>query len=353
MPHLIALSGGVDSSVALYLSRQKYGGDMLGVTISLADENSPLHESDVRNISDAKSVCDLQNTEHRAVDLSREFSAAVKNYFVRAYLSGETPNPCVMCNSEIKFGLLGDYADSAGCEKIITGHYARLEERDGYIWVRKAADITKDQSYVLALLTQYQLRRAEFPLGEYTKAEIREIAEREGFVNARRRDSQDICFIPDGDYVKFITEYCGAVPESGDYVDENGKVLGKHKGHWCYTIGQRKGLGISLGKHVFVLSKDAKTNRVVLGDENGLFKTRVKIKGLHFPSSPDVFEADITCRAKLRYSAKEADARFIRTGDEEGVLEFDAPQRAPTAGQIAVMYRDDCVIAAGMISAAE
>jgi len=350
MPHMIALSGGVDSSVALYLSKQKYGEGLCGVTLSLGGGSSALGESDLKNISDAQSVCALQNTQHCAVDASEEFEKTVKEYFARAYLRGETPNPCVICNSGIKFGLLMDYADKRGYDKIITGHYARLVEKDGFIYIKKAADVTKDQSYVLAMLTQSQLRRAEFPLGEYTKAEIRDIAEREGFVNARRKDSQDICFIPDGDYVKFITEFCGAVPEAGDYVDENGKILGKHKGHWCYTIGQRKGLGISMGKHVFVLSKDAESNRVVLGDEEGLFKSRVNIKGLHFPSSPDVFENDSTCRAKLRYSAREADAVFVRTGETEGYLEFEVPQRAPTHGQFAVMYRDDCVIAAGIIS---
>lgn len=349
MSHLIALSGGVDSSVALYLSRLKYGGDLLGATLALADEDSPLHEADLSNIRDAAAVCALQATEHRAVNVSREFSDAVKEYFAHEYLSGRTPNPCVICNREIKFGLLADYADGCGCEKIITGHYARLEEKDGYVWVKKAADITKDQSYMLAMLSQKQLRRAEFPLGEYTKAEIRDIAEREGFVNARRRDSQDICFIPDGDYVEFIRGFKGVSPEAGEYTDESGKVLGRHKGHWCYTIGQRKGLGISMGKHVFVLSKDASANRVVLGDEDGLFKNSVRVSELHFPSSPDVFEHDCTCRVKLRYSAREADAVFVRTGEDCGVLEFELPQRAPTPGQFAVMYRDDCVIAAGVI----
>lgn len=349
MQNLIALSGGVDSSVALYLSRHKYGTSLLGVTLALADENSPEHEIDLKNISDAASVCANQGIPHSSLYAYPQFKESVINYFTNEYLHGRTPNPCVVCNREIKFGLLASHADSLRCGKIITGHYARLREIDGYIYIRKAADVTKDQSYVLSRLTQEQLKRAEFPLGDYSKREVRAIAERAGFVNAHRRDSQDICFIPDGDYVDFITRTTGISPNEGEYIDEGGNILGKHKGHWCYTIGQRKGLGISMGRHVFVLSKDADSNRVVLGDEDALFKKEVKITDLHFPSAPNVLDHDGYCTAKLRYSAREAQAQFHRTGENEGILEFAEPQRAPSPGQFAVLYKYDLVIAGGVI----
>lgn len=350
MPNLIAMSGGVDSSVALYLARQKYGSDLIGLTLALEEENSPWRKKDLANIRDAASVCASQGVEHRSLYAYPEFSARVIDYFTEEYLEGRTPNPCVICNREIKFGLLRDYANENNCRKIITGHYARLIEIDGYMYIRKAADPTKDQSYVLAMLTQQQLRRAEFPLGEYTKAQVREIAEEQGFVNARRRDSQDICFIPGGNYVDFISQRRGISPEPGDYVNEGGDVLGKHKGYWCYTIGQRKGLGISMGKHVFVLAKDAQTNRVTLGDEEALYTKRVAIRNLHFPSANTVLDNNGFCTVKLRYSSCETQAHFTRTGESEGILEFRMPQRAPSPGQFAVMYKMDLVIAAGVIA---
>lgn len=351
MPHLIALSGGVDSSVALYLAREKYPGEaLLGLTMAVAEADSPLRDGDENNIRDAKAVCAAQNTEHRSLGVSRQFKEKVMEYFAREYLSGRTPNPCVLCNREIKFGLLAEYADSVGCEKIITGHYARLRQVGSYVYVEKAADPAKDQSYMLAWLTQDQLRRAEFPLGTYTKTEVRAIAEEQGFVNARRRDSQDVCFIPHGDYVRFIEEFKGVAPVPGEYVDQAGRLLGKHKGHWCYTLGQRKGLGISLGKHAYVLEKDAARNRVVLGDEGGLYKTKVRITDLHFPGDLDALSKDGTCMAKLRYSAREAEAVFRQSGEGEGALEFAEPQRAPTPGQFAVIYQENCVVACGKIA---
>lgn len=349
MPHLIAMSGGVDSSAALCLSREVLGADLTGITLALADANSPEHAIDLQNIADAASVCENQGVPHVSLCAYPDFSAKVIDYFTSAYLDGLTPNPCVICNREIKFGLLADYADAHGFDKVVTGHYARLAECGGYVFIRKAVDSSKDQSYVLAMLSQSQLRRAHFPLGEYTKAQVRAIAEECGFVNARRRDSQDICFIPDGDYVKFISKRLGISPESGDYIDECGKIIGRHKGHWCYTIGQRKGLGISAGRHIFVLSKDATSNRVILGDEDRLMKTRVPVKNLNLPSDPTALDGDVKCTAKLRYSHREAPAVFHRTSESSGILEFTEPQRAPSPGQFAVMYLDDVVIGGGVI----
>lgn len=348
--HLIALSGGVDSSAALLLSKEKYGTSLLGATLALAAPESPESEADAKNIADAKSVCETAGIQHTAVYAHDEFRAAVMDYFAREYLEGRTPNPCVVCNREIKFGLLAEFASQNGCDKVITGHYARLENMGGFITIRKAADITKDQSYVLAMLTQYQLKRAEFPLGSYTKPQIREMAEAAGLKTAQRKDSQDVCFIPDGDYVSFITRHTGEIPQPGDYVDETGTTLGKHKGQWCYTIGQRKGLGISMGRHVFVLSKDAANNRVTLGDEAPLFQKTVNLTDVHAPSDPAWIMGDVKCKAKLRYAHREADAIFHRTSQTEGTIEFAEPQRAPSPGQFAVLYNEDFVIGAGVIA---
>ena len=348
--HLIALSGGVDSSAALLLAKEKYGTSLLGATLALADPDSPEAAADAKNIADAAAVCGTGGIPHVPVYAHEEFGKAVMDYFAREYLEGRTPNPCVVCNREIKFGLLADFAARNGCEKVITGHYARLENLNGFITIRKAADITKYQSYVLAMLTQDQLKRAEFPLGGYTKPEIRAMAEEAGLKTAQRKDSQDVCFIPDGDYVSFITRHTGEIPTPGDYVDETGKVLGKHKGQWCYTIGQRKGLGISMGRHVFVLSKDARTNRVTLGDEAPLFQKTVKITNVHAPSDPAWIMGNVPCKAKLRYAHREADAVFRRISPTDGVIEFTEPQRAPSPGQFAVLYKEDFVIGAGVIA---
>ncbi len=348
--HLIALSGGVDSSAALLLSKEKYGTDLLGATLALSAPGSPESAADAKNIADAKSVCETAGIAHTPVYAYEEFRTAVMDYFAREYLTGRTPNPCVVCNREIKFGLLAGFAQEHGCRKVITGHYARLEIINGYTTIRKALDSSKDQSYVLAMLTQDQLQRAEFPLGCFTKPEIREMAEKAGLKTAQRKDSQDVCFIPDGDYVSFITRHTGERPKPGDYVDENGTVLGKHKGQWCYTVGQRKGLGISMGRHVFVLAKDPSSNRVTLGDEAPLFHKTVRLTNVHAPSDPAWIEGDVPCKAKLRYAHREADAIFHRTSETEGILEFAEPQRAPSPGQFAVLYQEDCVIGAGVIA---
>lgn len=353
MQHLIAMSGGVDSSVALLLAKNKFstaGDTVVGITLALADENSPEHGNDIRNISDAASVCANQSTEHRLLYAYDEFREAVIDYFVNEYLCGRTPNPCVICNRDIKFGFLAEYADRHDFDKLITGHYARLEEHDGYTYLRKAADLSKDQSYMLAFLTQDQLRRAYFPLGELTKTEVRAIAEEHGFVNAHKRDSQDICFIPDGDYVSALRRLTDKIPSGGSYIDKNGILLGKHNGHICYTVGQRKGLGISLGKHAFVLAKDADTNTVILGDEQDLFKKTVHLTDLSFPSCSNLLADGTKCTAKIRYAHRGTTAVFHRLSETTALLEFDESQRAPSPGQFAVMYIDDYVAGAGVIS---
>lgn len=341
---IIAMSGGVDSSVALLLSKEMTG-DVRGVTLSLTDP------ADEGAISDARAVCERMQVQHDVVRASEQFRERVIDYFIREYLDGRTPNPCVMCNREIKFGLLAGYADSNGYGRIITGHYAGIEKIGEYSYIRRAKDTSKDQSYMLAFLDQSQIRRAAFPLGGYTKAEIREMAEEHGFVNARKKDSQDVCFIPDGDYVKKITELTGKIPSAGMYTDTEGNILGPNRGYWCYTIGQRKGLGIALGRHAFVLSKDAGTNTVVLGDEEDLMKKKVRIDSFHIPGDGGIYKGRVRCMAKIRYAHRMAKAVFERTSENGGVLEFDEPQRAPAPGQFAVLYDEsgEYVIGAGTI----
>jgi tRNA-specific 2-thiouridylase len=339
------MSGGVDSSAAMLLAMEKYGRDAVcGVTLCLSAD----HGADEKNCADAKDVCDRLGVPHVSVDARAQFENAVIDYFTAEYFRGRTPNPCVVCNREIKFGLLYDWAKEHGFDRIVTGHYAVIETADGTAYLRRAADARKDQSYVLAMLSQEQLAAADFPLGGMTKPEVRELASSHGFASASRSDSQDICFIPDGDYAAFLKDRCGITDQPGDYIDETGKILGKHKGQWQYTIGQRKGLGISMGKHVFVLDKDAEQNRVTLGDEDGLFRTRVTVTGLNFISGHTA-DPEKTYTAKLRYAHRPAVAKLTIDGNT-AVLTFDEPQRAPTPGQFAVVYDGDTVVCAGVIA---
>lgn len=340
------MSGGVDSGVALLLTKEKYSREAVGVTLALTTP------TDEQGISDARAVCERMGAEHRTIHAEDEFKKKVIDYFALEYLAGRTPNPCVVCNREIKFGILCDYADKNGYEKIVTGHYARLEDVGGYTYIKRAADPTKDQSYMLARLTQEQIRRAVFPLGDMTKAQVREMAEKNGLSNAQKRDSQDVCFIPDGDYVRAIKDISGQIPVMGDYINNEGNIIGKHKGYWCYTIGQRKGLGIAMGKHVFVLSKDAARNTVTLGDEDELMKKTVAVTDVVVPSDPRALDGDTRCVAKIRYAHKAAAAVFHRTGEDCGEIEFSEPQRAPAAGQFAVIYDEsgEYVLGSGVIS---
>ena len=338
----IAMSGGVDSSGAALLVQKVYE-TCAGVTLTMLGT-----EADAQNVRDAAQVCTRLGIGHTALDCRDAFADRVMQYFARSYESGETPNPCVICNREIKFGFLLDEAIARGYDGVATGHYARIyRDASGHCMVQKAVDVTKDQSYVLAQLTEIQLQHCVFPLGEYTKAQIRELAAEYGFATAHKSDSQDICFVPDGDYVDFLTAFTGKAPVPGDYVDETGKVLGKHKGQQCYTIGQRKGLGIALGRHMFVLHKDAAANRVTLGDEPALFQSRVHCAPFHH-QTPTPLPDGAHCMAKLRYAHREAPARLWHT--EDGcVLEFENAQRAPSPGQFAVCYDGDLVLGSAVI----
>lgn len=339
---MVAMSGGVDSSVALLKSIERYGiENVCGATLALSEKGSEGETADRRNSDDARAVCDIFGVPHMTIYAYPEFSARVIDYFTGEYLAGRTPNPCVVCNRYVKFGLLLNYAKEHGYNRVATGHYANISYRDGVAYLSRADDLRKDQSYVLASLSQEQLSSADFPLGTYTKPEVRKIAAEHGFVSADRGDSQDVCFIPDGDYAAFIKRRCKISDEAGNYIDENGNILGRHRGQWQYTIGQRKGLGISMGRHVFVLDKNAADNTVTLGDEEPLFYKNVRVRNVNFISGP---RQDGKYTVKLRYAHRPAPA-YVRFLGDTAEIEFDEPQRAPTPGQFAVAYDGDGYVA--------
>ena len=351
---LTAMSGGVDSSVAAYLIKSQ-GEACVGVTLKLFS-NEDIHLDldktccSLTDVEDARSVATRLGMEHYVFNFSDNFKEKVIDRFVATYEAGGTPNPCIDCNRFIKWRQLLTRADLMECTHIATGHYARVEYdgASGRMLLKRSADMSKDQTYVLWALTQEQLARTILPLGALSKDEVREIAEEQGFINANKPDSQDICFVPDGDYAGFIERYSKKVPETGNFIDSDGNILGKHKGLIRYTIGQRKGLGIALGRPVFVSRIDPENNTVTLGDEELLFSRELYAGDINLIAVPKI-DAPIRVTAKVRYSAKEALATVVQTGEDELHLEFDTPQRALTRGQSVVLYSDEVVIGGGII----
>lgn len=349
MKALIAMSGGVDSSVAALLMKDC---ERVGCTMRLFDgeevENARENTCcSLEDVEDARAVCYRMGIPYHVFNFKDDFEEKIIKKFVSSYRRGLTPNPCIDCNRYMKFDRLYDRARELSCDCIVTGHYARIEEEDGKYLLKKALDPTKDQSYVLYSLTQEQLSRTRFPLGELTKDEVRRIAEENGFVNARKPDSQDICFVPDGDYASFIERYSGAVT-TGDFLTTDGRVLGRHKGVVHYTIGQRKRLGISVGTPIYVVGINADDNTVVLGDEKELFHTTAIVEDFNWiageaPSVP------IRCKAKTRYRQTEQPATATVNSDGTVTLVFDEPIRAITPGQAAVLYDGDTVLGGGVI----
>lgn len=342
MKVMTALSGGVDSSVAVQLL-QKAGHTVSGATLQLT--GTP--QQDARRVAEFYGIPFYEFFEEEA------FQKQVVSEFAACYERGETPNPCVICNLRIKFGLLLDKALSMGQDFLATGHYARLqkEEATGRTLLLRAKDRTKDQTYMLYRLNQHQLSHSLFPLGDYTKREIRFFAEELGIFSAEKPDSQDICFVPDGDYAAFLERHRAEPYPAGDFVDTKGRVLGRHKGIVRYTIGQRKGLGIALGVPAFVLEKRAAENQVVLGAEEGLFSRRIMAEQMNWIACETPPEG-LLVTAKTRYSPKEAEAVLHLT--ETGVTaEFKEPQRAAAPGQAMVFYDGDVVVGGGTITGGE
>ena len=350
---MIAMSGGVDSSVAAYLMQER-GYEAIGVTMHLFD-NEDIGITDktccsLSDTDDARSVAARLGIPFYVLNFKEDFRRNVIDRFVSAYAEGKTPNPCIDCNRYLKFGKLITKMRELGFDYVVTGHYARIsfdEGRGRYI-LRKAKDAHKDQSYVLYSLTQEQLSHVLLPLGELTKPEVRDIAEKHGFVNARKRDSQDICFVPDGDYARFIKENCGVSFDEGDFVDRDGSFIARHKGIIHYTVGQRRGLGIAAKAPYYVLSKDAAANRVVLGSHEDLFTDSLTAEDLNF-ISVDKLTGSMQVSAKIRYSSRETPAVIAPLENGDVRVQFDEPQRAVTPGQTVVFYDGDIVVGGGTI----
>ena len=351
---IIAMSGGVDSSVAALLTKET-GDECIGATMKL------FHNEDIGvkrektccsldDVEDARNVCYRMGIRYYVFNFSERFKEDVMDRFVDAYEYGATPNPCIDCNRYLKFDKMFQRMRELEYDYIVTGHYARVEydeEKNRYL-LKKAVDDTKDQSYVLYMLTQEQLAHISLPLGGLCKTEVREIAEKHGFVNARKHDSQDICFVPDGDYAKFIEQYTGRKSIPGDFVDTEGNILGKHKGIIHYTLGQRRGLGIPAASRLYVCDISPKTNQVVLGNNEDLFHSELTATKVNLISCESLKEP-MRLKAKIRYRHPEQEAVAWQT--EDGVLHvrFDKPQRAITRGQAVVLYDGDIVVGGGVI----
>lgn len=349
---MIGMSGGVDSSVAAFLL-QKESLEVIGATMKLYNNEDIDFVSEktccsLDDVLDAKSVCARLGIRHYTLNMTDDFKKEVIERFISAYQNGFTPNPCIDCNRYMKFSKMLHKAQELDIDYVATGHYARIEKQGDRYILKKAVDLSKDQSYVLYSLTQEQLKVTKFPLGNYTKQQVREIAEENGFVNARKHESQDICFVPDGDYSKFIEYYTGKTYPCGDFVDMNGKRLGEHKGIIRYTIGQRRGLGLALPASMYVVEKDVDNNKVVLGFNDDLFKKEVNVKNISFTACDGLDKPERLC-AKIRYNQKEQPATVTQTDENHFTIVFDEPQRAITKGQAAVLYDGDTVVGGGTI----
>ena len=354
MKAVIAMSGGVDSSAAALLT-QKMGYETIGITLKLYTNEGVCSTKSrtccsLDDVEDARSVAAKLNMPFYVLNFSEDFSENVIERFVNAYEEGFTPNPCIDCNKYIKFESLLSRAEELGFDYLVTGHYSRIEKDpvSGRYLLKKGLDATKDQSYMLYALTQEQLSKTLFPLGEMKKEHVREIAEENGLINARKRDSQDICFVPDGDYAAFIKRYKGREFKPGNFVGMHGEIYGQHKGIIHYTVGQRKGLGLSFPQPMFVGGIDVVKNEVLLCKAEELFSTELTARELNLISCERIDEP-MRVSAKVRYRHKEQPATVIQTGDDEIRVIFDEPQRAITKGQAVVLYQEDVVVGGGMI----
>lgn len=353
---MTGMSGGVDSSAAALLLLEQ-GYEVTGVTMKLfsdedihtAEQNGSVHCA-LSDAEDAERAAEKLGIDHIMLDLRDSFRENVMRRFAESYLSGRTPNPCIECNRHLKFGELLAYAESLGYDYISTGHYAVIErdEHSDRLLLKRPSDRSKDQTYVLYSLTQHQLAHTLFPLGHLTKPQVRAIAEQAGLANSDKPDSQDICFVPNGRYDQFIRRFTDTEIRTGDFCDIHGNVLGEHKGIINYTIGQRKHLGVSVGRPLYVVSKDVDTNIVVLGDESELYTSTLRADDVNLISVESLTEP-MRVYAKTRYRQTEQPATLSYEGNGIYRVDFDEPQRAVTSGQAVVFYNGDIVVGGGTI----
>lgn len=350
---IIGMSGGVDSSVAAYLMK-KAGYECIGATMRLYDSST--EEStccSLDDVEDAREVASRLGIRHYVFNFKDDFDRQVIQKFVTSYEQGLTPNPCIDCNRHLKFDRLLRRAQELGCNWVVSGHYAQIRQDpvSGRYLLYKAADRAKDQTYFLACLNQEQMAHIQFPLGGLTKTQVRQIAQENGFVNARKRDSQDICFVPDGDYGAFLQRYTGKTYPAGDFLDLQGQVVGHHRGAACYTLGQRKGLGLAMGAPVYVCAKDMQRNTVTVGPGEALFSPALLAGDWNWYPFPTL-TAPMRVTVKTRHSQFEQAATVYPEENGFARVEFDQPQRAVTPGQAVVLYDGDMVVGGGTITEA-
>ncbi len=350
----VGMSGGVDSSVAAYLLKEQ-GFDVIGVTMQIWQDEEPLAMAEnggccgLSAVDDARRVADRLDIPYYVLNFKREFKDKVIDYFIDEYIHARTPNPCIACNRYVKWEALLNRAVELGCDYIATGHYARVCRLDnGRYALQKSAAVRKDQTYALYNLTQEQLSRTLMPVGEYDKEQIRKMAEKIGLSVAGKPDSQEICFIPDNDYASYIEKETGQTFLEGNFVDAGGRVLGRHKGIIHYTVGQRKGLGLSLGAPAFVTELRPETNEVVIGTNEDTFHDRLLADQVNWMSIPEL-QGERRVTAKIRYSHQGAPCIIRMTGEDEVECRFDEPVRAITPGQAVVFYDGDIVVGGGTI----
>lgn len=351
---VVGMSGGVDSSVAAYLLKEQ-GYDVVGVTMQIwQDESSDIVEDHggccgLSAVDDARRVAAMLDIPYYVMNFKNEFKRDVIDYFVKEYKEGRTPNPCIACNRYVKWESLLTRSLSIGADYIATGHYARITQLpNGRYAIRNSVTAKKDQTYALYNLTQEQLFRTLMPIGDYTKDEVRDIAGRIGLTVANKPDSMEICFVPDNDYAGFIERETGYESVPGDFIDTQGNVIGKHKGVIHYTVGQRKGLGIALGKPAFVVAIKPETNQVVIGDNSDVFSDKLYANHVNFMAADDITEP-VHLKAKIRYSHEGAMCTVRKIAEDTIECTFDEPVRAITPGQAVVLYDGDYVYGGGTI----